>query len=174
MCDDCSAVARPSLQSGIDAMFDQKSHSRYRRALLRGRRTSRPRVALRVDCLEDRATPTILSLTAVADNTLYESDTGALSNGAGQHLYVGKTGFTAGNKIRRAVVQFDLAAIPAGSTINTATLTLNVSRPNNGAQTVELHRLLNSWGEGNSDAGPGAEGDGAPSASGDATWIHRF
>jgi len=152
-------------------MSDHQSHICYRRASIRG---SRRRVALRLDTLEDRSTPTTISLTAVADNTLYESDTGALSNGAGQHIYVGKTGAIAGNKIRRAVVEFDLSAIPAGSTINTATLTLNVSRSNNGAQSVTLHRLLNSWGEGTSDASPGGEGDGAPATTGDATWIHRF
>jgi uncharacterized repeat protein (TIGR01451 family) len=174
MRDDRSVVARPSLQSGDDVMFDHKSHSGFRRAPARDRRGSRSSVPLRLIGLEDRSMPVLLALPAVADNTLYEHDTGQLSNGAGQHLYVGKTGALAGNKVRRAVVRFDLSAIPAGSTINAATLTLHVSRPNNGAQPVDVHRLLNSWGEGTSNAGPGAEGDGTAPATNDATWIHRF
>ncbi|HKB02224.1 MAG TPA: DNRLRE domain-containing protein, partial [Gemmataceae bacterium] len=152
-------------------MFDSKSHTRPRCAP-----TRRPRrcPTLRLDGLEDRSTPTVLAVTAVADNTLYEDPAGQLSNGAGQHLYVGKTGLTAGEKVRRAVLQFDLSAVPAGSTINSAQLTLHVSRPNNGAQTVEVHRLTAAWGEGSSNAAPGGEGDGAQATTGDATWLHRF
>jgi len=48
-----------------------------------------------------------------------------------------------------------------------------MSRTISGAQTVTLHQLLADWGEGSSLAG-GQEGGGASSASGDATWIHRF
>jgi hypothetical protein len=35
-----------------------------------------------------------------------------------------------------------------------------------------MHRVLSEWGEGSSMAG-GNEGQGGPSANGDATWIHR-
>ncbi len=106
------------------------------------------------------------------DNTLYESPTGSLSNGAGQHLFVGKT---AASEIRRGVIAFDqAAAIPAGALITRVDLTLSMSRTLlAGLEPVALHRLLADWGEGTSDAAF-EEGGGAPATTGDATWIHRF
>jgi len=113
----------------------------------------------------------VASLTPIADNTLYEDVTGALSNGAGTGMFAGKN---ASGLIRRAVVAFDVAgAVPAGATINSVTLTMNMSQTPAGNQNVALHRLLADWGEGTSVAG-GAGGGGAPSTSGDATWIHTF
>lgn len=112
-----------------------------------------------------------VSLTANLDNTLYEDGTGGISNGAGAYLFAGKA---AG--LRRALVAFDVAGnIPANSTITAATLTLTCSRTNpfNPTVTLNLHRVLASWGEGTSDASePG--GAGTSAETGDATWIHRF
>jgi spore coat protein A len=115
-----------------------------------------------------------VDLQATKDNTLYESATGALSNGSGDRFYVGRTA-QAEDSVRRALVAFDVAgAIPAGATINGVTLTLYMSRSNQaGTETVTLHRVLSDWGEGTSSA-TGGGGDGAPSTSGDATWIHTF
>jgi hypothetical protein len=50
---------------------------------------------------------------------------------------------------------------------------LNLNRPEVTAfSTIGVHRISAGWGEGDSNAGdPG--GGGAPSAPGDATWIHR-
>ncbi len=110
------------------------------------------------------------------DNTLYESTTGSLSNGAGQHFHAGRTGPKGGAGIRRALLAFDIAGnIPAGSTITNVTLTLNLSRTNDGAgpRTVSLHRALADWGEGTSDAKRGESAGTTPTA-GDATWIHTF
>ncbi len=107
---------------------------------------------------------------STADNTLYESATGALSNGAGQFCFVGTTSM--GTR-RRAVMSFDLSSIPAGSQILSATLTVNLSQVPMAPTptTVELHRLTAMWGESTSDAGtPG--GNGTAAAVGDATWIH--
>lgn len=112
-------------------------------------------------------------LTPVADATLYQDDAGAVANGAGQHLFVGRN--AAGNR-RRAVLAFDVAGqIPAGSTIIAASLTLNVSNvpPPVNPVGVEVHRVSAAWGEGASNA-PGQEGIGAPAEAGDATWLHRF
>src|SRR5438105_14155986 len=95
---------------------------------LRAPRTRRPTVRLRLHALEDRATPTVLPLAPVADNTLYEDASGNLSNGAGTHFYVGNTNQTVAADARRGLLRFDLSAIPAGSTIHTATLTLRVSQ----------------------------------------------
>ena len=69
---------------------------------------------------------------------------------------------------------FDLAGtVPAGSTILSATLTMNMSRTTSGPQPVELRRVLTSWGEGTSNA-DSQEGQGAPRTTGDVTWVHRF
>lgn len=104
------------------------------------------------------------------DNTLYEHPEGNLSNGAGEHLFAGTT---RENAIRRALVKFDLSSIPADVTIETVSLTLNMSRTITGAQTVRVHRLRFDWGEAGSDAA-GEEGGGAAAAGSDATWIHMF
>src|SRR5438067_287878 len=86
----------------------------------RGGERRRPRFTPRVEALEGRCTPATVTLTPVADNTLYQvssSDPATqLSNGAGQHFFVGETssGF---NPIRRAAIRFDLSSVPAGSAI---------------------------------------------------------
>jgi hypothetical protein len=67
------------------------------------------------------------------------------------------------------------SAVPAGATINSVALTLNLSRTNPGdpPSTIELHRLTKIWGEAGSNSGdPG--GAGAMSQTGDVTWIHTF
>ncbi len=64
-------------------------------------------------------------LTPVKDNTLFESIDGSTSNGAGNAVFSGKTGFLGGEVKLRAVLAFDVAGdIPAGSTITSANLTL--------------------------------------------------
>ena len=109
------------------------------------------------------------------DNTLYEHVSGSLSNGAGSHFFAGKTAI---GSIRRGVIAFDIAgSIPAGSTIDSVSLTLNMSKTAFlTGQTIALHGLLADWGEGSSVAigGEGGEGAGGPSTAGDATWIHRY
>lgn len=113
-----------------------------------------------------------VTIPAAKDNTLYENVSGAVSNGSGEYMFTGKTdqGF-----IRRAVIQFDIAGnVPAGSTVNSATLRLNLSRTRQNTQkTTSLYRILASWGEGGSN-GASNEGQGAPADTGDCTWIHRF
>jgi hypothetical protein len=137
----------------------------------------RRRLTPRLEGLEGRVTPTLVNLTPVADNTLYEvasSDPAVqLSNGAGEHFYVGDTGQAFNNK-RRGALRFDLSAIPAGSTINSVTLTLAMTRSNSGAQDIIVHRALAGWGEGTSNAAGGPPGsgggDGTAATAGDATW----
>lgn len=120
-----------------------------------------------------RAQADTATLQASQDNTLYETAAGTLSNGIGPTMFAGRTA-QAANSIRRALVRFDVAAaIPAGSTIDGATLTLNMSQTAAGQVNVTLHRVLAGWGEGASHAGDSG-GPGAPSAPGDATWRHRF
>lgn len=111
-----------------------------------------------------------ISLSASADNTLYEDPFGSLSNGRGQYMFAGATQVEI---LRRALISFDLSAIPAGSTITGARLTLHMSRTITTGELVSLHRALAPWGEGAS-LGLLEEGQGAPAEPGDATWLHRF
>lgn len=106
------------------------------------------------------------------DNTLYESATGALSNGAGIHTFCGVTGQPG---LRRTLSQFNVAAaVPAGARILTATIQYNISRSAVGSDVdMFLHRVNASWGEGSSNA-INQEGTGASATNNDATWIHRF
>jgi hypothetical protein len=110
---------------------------------------------------------------AVRDNTLYEDPSGMLSNGAGQFLFAGDNN---SGLSRRGLIRFDVAAnIPAGATIETATLRLHMSQtPNATNRDVSLQRVLADWGEGASNATAGGGGSGAQALSGDATWIHTF
>lgn len=110
------------------------------------------------------------TLSADRDNTIYQHNDGLLSNALGEYFFAGNNSFS---ESRRGLIHFDIAsAVPAGSTINSAVLTLHSSQGNY-PNTVALHRVLADWGEGTSDA-PGSEGSGTNSTPGDATWIHTF
>ena len=115
-----------------------------------------------------------VSIPANRDNTLYENATGSVSNGAGPTMFAGRNA-SASNFRRRALIRFDVAgSVPAGSTLTSVTLTLNMSQAATpGGQAIELHRALSDWGEGTSNAGA-AGGSGVASTANDATWIHRF
>jgi hypothetical protein len=104
------------------------------------------------------------------DNSIYSESEN--SNGSGQYLFVGTTNVL--SALRRALITFDVAAIPTGATIQSASLTLHVSRegPGNGIQ-IYLHRALSDWGEGASFGGRG-EGSGGAATPGDATWHYNF
>lgn len=116
-------------------------------------------------------TPQHIDLTSSKDNTLFENGTGSLSDGAGVHLFAGKT--NTGSR-RRAVMAFDLSQIPAGATITGVTLTLHISQTVSGTETMTLHAVAADWGEGASNAGVFRDGDGTPAKTNDATWLHRF
>jgi len=110
----------------------------------------------------------VVSVPAARDNTLFED--GDASNGSGPALFAGNNGH---GLARRAVLGFDIAGhVPAGSTIDSVALTLQVSNaPNSIPRQFTLHRVLRGWGEGQSLA---SGGSGAPAASGDATWLYTF
>jgi uncharacterized repeat protein (TIGR01451 family) len=118
----------------------------------------------------------IATLAPVAVNTLIQVPTSSpsaqLSNGAGQFFFVGDTD-QPNNKIRRGALKFDLSGVPAGATITSVTLSLNMSKTRSGPQNVSLHQALQTWGAGTSVA-TGEEGRGAPATTGDATWFYSF
>lgn len=112
------------------------------------------------------------TLVASRDNTLFESATGALSSGAGDSVYAGRTGSFNNFLLRRGLMVFDIAGIvPSGSTVTSVSLTLNTIQSQNLPAAFSLHRVSTNWGEGSSNSTAGA---GAPAAPGDATWIHTF
>jgi hypothetical protein len=124
------------------------------------------------------ATADTAILAPAQDNTLYEPipNVGPAipSNGVGTFLFAGHTDPLSGPPFkRRAVLRFDLAGLPVGSTVESASLTLHLSKSLASTDPVSLHAALASWGEGSSNA-PGEEGQGGDAAAGDATWAHRF
>lgn len=114
---------------------------------------------------------TTLNFQPEKDNTIYESDVNG-SNGVGLKIFVGRTQGGAGTANRRALLKFDLSAIPAGASVTNASLTL--TRTNGGSNLTCLHRLVSDWGEAASlGTGPGGGQPGA-AQPGDATWQYTF
>ena len=111
------------------------------------------------------------TIIAGRDATLIEEPDGALANGSGPVIFVGRTGQVQ-NGIRRALLYFDVAGgVPRGAVIESASLTLYLTPSNPGPTGVRVHRVLADWGEGPSAS---SGGGGAPAEPGDVTWIHRF
>lgn len=112
-----------------------------------------------------------VELVAVADATLIEEPTGALANGRGINFFAGRVGANAGQTRRRALLRFDMSAIPAGAVIQSAALTLSLTRSRfAGDLPVTVHRVSASWNEGPSES---AQGIGDASVDTDVTWLHR-
>jgi hypothetical protein len=111
-----------------------------------------------------------ITVTAAQDTSIYFGTPGSatLSDGSGDYIWLS---VTAEGLVRRALLKFDLSAVPPGAVIKQVSLKLYESRARDEHQ-VALHRLLAPWGEGASNAG--GAGTGAPAAPGDATWTHRF
>jgi hypothetical protein len=122
--------------------------------------------------LGDAAQAGMITLGAVQDATLYESQDGSLANGAGQYIFAGRNNQSPSGFVRRGLVQFDLSGVvPEGAKIVAARLVLNLSQLNGGSAEVSLHRSFSEWTAGASDPA-GNEGSGASAGPGDATWIH--
>lgn len=119
-----------------------------------------------------------LTLIPTRDTTIYE-ESPDFSNGQGAYLFVGETGVGAGFSVRRALLRFDLSAIPSGSTITSVSLSLHLSKAPSGAVSlpITVHQVSKDWGEsatnGGSNAGTNG-GGGVQAKAGDATWSHRF
>ncbi len=115
----------------------------------------------------------IVTLEPSQDNTLCQDPGGALSNGAGEFFFAGRT-LQGTNSIRRGLLAFDVAgAIPGPALIQSAQLNLVMTMSIAGPVPVELRRVTNLWGEGPSNA-PGQEGACTTAQAGDATWLHTF
>ena len=97
---------------------------------------------------------------------------------AARHFFVGTN---SNSSPRRTLIQFNVAStIPAGATVTDVelTLTLGASAATSGAPpaSIELRRVLASWGEGSTGNGTGLSGvgQGFPASPGDATWSSPF
>ena len=127
--------------------------------------------------LEGKDLLTTISLFPNQDVTLIEDEFGELASGSGEHLFVGRTAQPEGEGLRRALVSFDLSEIPDGSTIDSVSLSMTLSKSNPESppmSTVTLHRVFAAWGEGASNASQD-KGRGEDAETGDATWLHaRF
>lgn len=111
------------------------------------------------------------TLVPVADASIYDDGTALFENtadGAGPHLW---TSTIVSGARRRALLRFDVSAIPPGSTIRSVRLSLFQNR-SRGDHPVTVHRLLASWGEGPANGGSG--GIGAAASAGDVTWVRRI
>ena len=117
-------------------------------------------------------TPQVMTFTSVKDNTLFQDDAGSLSSGAGNAVFLGRT---SRGSLRRALLQFDVSAIPAGSTVTSAELRVYVNREKLFGEDASVHRVTGSWGEGGSIGGTheNSGGQGAPAEPGEVTWLHR-
>jgi hypothetical protein len=117
------------------------------------------------------AAANVVVITPSKDNTIYAENT-SNSNGAGPSFFAGPNGL---GFMFRGLIAFDIAAnVPAGSTINSVQLTLNMNMTQSGPLTVELHRPLSDWGEGTTVGAGTGGGLGAPASPNDATWLHNF
>ena len=105
---------------------------------------------------------------AVADATLYESSSIApLANGSGEYIFIGNNSL---NQTRRTLLRFDVSAIPAGSTITSVQLQIDINQASNSAPLpASIHSVTRAWCEGPTIP-VGAQGGGANAQAGDATW----
>ena len=108
-----------------------------------------------------------LVLTPLRDTTLSEDDVN-FSNGAGPFAFIGTT---AGGR-RRALLKFDLSALPVGAQIMSAQLRFYIDKngAGSGVDTAVLHRVFSGWDEGSSFATGGGL---ALATAMDATWQYR-
>jgi len=111
----------------------------------------------------------VTNLIAVADTTLQE----AFPNnnlGSGPTILAGGRGQGGST---RGLLRFELSGnLPAGATVNSATLTLTVTATpfGGGNSTFDLHRVLGGWGEG----GGSDRGGGTLAQVGEASWNERL
>jgi hypothetical protein len=113
-----------------------------------------------------RSQSTELVVTSSLDNTIFKEL--ELSNGIGEYIFTGTSNL---GVVKRALVQFDLADVPAGIQVDSAVLILKTIKVKPESTVIEIFRALTEWGEGTSRAEDG-DGKGAPATAGDATWTH--
>jgi hypothetical protein len=85
-----------------------------------------------------------IALTPTADTTISDGSIANADGNAGTYI----TGRVANGARARALLRFSFQDIPAGSVVNSVSLTVNVERNHAGSSPAhELHRLLADWSE---------------------------
>lgn len=109
-----------------------------------------------------------------SDTSIME-ESGQLSAGGDDKIFVGRTQGNLGTTFRRGILQFDVREIPPGSQVTRVTVSLRLVASGSGGttDTLRLHRLTSPWGEG-TVLGPGNGAQGGTARDGDATWTHNF
>lgn len=102
-----------------------------------------------------------VTLNAVEDTTIYSEN---VNNNGGAHAFSIAGRANNGNE-RRSLLRFDLSGIAPGSTVNSASLNLNVLQIGNTGGNFELFRIDTDWGEGD-----GVGNTGSAASAGAATW----
>jgi hypothetical protein len=139
-----------------------------------GTEANRPKLTVYHD---GSSTPTVIP--AAKDNTLYEDPEGDASNGAGEHLFAGRTAEMVDN-LRRGLIAFQVSdSLGASTVVDSVFLDLHMSKtpaitPYPLPFPISLHRVSADWGEGTSVGEGGGEGIGGAATEGDATWLYRF
>jgi hypothetical protein len=125
-----------------------------------------------LESLESRQLLAVVSLNPTKDNTMFQANNN-VSAGKSDSVLVGLDHYS--STLMRSLLAFDVAgSIPAGSTINSVSLTLWCNDGYNTGSTpsVELHKVLADWGEGASS--PGWMPPYTSAKTGDATWRYSF
>jgi len=138
----------------------------------RGSRTALSLIAVAAIILASASTTGADTLgVTVSRDTFFTDQDSAISNGSGIYQCIGQNGLSAAG---RGLYYFDVSAIPLGSSVSDVQFDL-WSAPNSQGQAadLDLHRVLQDWGEGASDANQG-ECQGAVAALNDATWDYTF
>lgn len=86
---------------------------------------------------------TILNVNPDQDTFLNQNAPTGVNGGATTIRVQAGTGTTE----RQGLIRFDISSIPAGSTVNSATLTFNVTAANNAGQITGFHKMLAAWDE---------------------------
>ncbi len=156
--------------------FLAKGRARLRRLRNGAFFKSARRRLLGFERLEIRNLLAVVTFAPSVDTTLYQESERDLANGLGDSIFAGVTADRNQNLLRRALLKFDVSSqIPAGATINSVTLRLNLTKTPNPviSTSMSLHEVLADWGEGTTNAG-GQEGTGEDATANSATWKHRF
>ena len=111
-----------------------------------------------------------VQLEAMRDAVLYEDVAGAVANGAGEFLVVGRTNQGSGSR-RRSLLIFDVSSLPAGAVVTGVEVQLHAQTVTTADLELGLHRMLTAWTSGGSNPG-GNEATGVAALTGDATWLH--
>ncbi len=110
-----------------------------------------------------------MTFMASDDATIF-SESGDVANAQGEFLFVGQN--NQGNN-RRALVRFDVSALPEGATVTVVTLQMEMTQSNGGEIAVAVFPVEADWSEGSASGMGNGGGQGSPAQNGDVTWTRR-